>query len=66
MSSYVMAGNIPESEDLIKLAINEWIGQHITTHIAGEIIREYEKPDIDTEIERALSPYVLKGKKEAK
>lgn len=31
-----------------------------------KILREYEKPDIDTEIERALSPYVLKGKKEAK
>ena len=31
-----------------------------------QILREYEKPDIDTEIEQALSPYVLKGKKEAK
>ncbi len=35
-----MAGNIPESEDPIKLAINEWTGQHITTHIAGKILRK--------------------------
>lgn len=29
---------VPESQDPIKLAINEWTGQHITTHIAGEIL----------------------------
>nr|NQU90983.1 hypothetical protein [Bacteroidota bacterium] len=40
MSSYVMAGNIPESEDPIKLAINEWTGQYITTHIADEILKK--------------------------
>ncbi len=33
------AGSVPESTDPIKLAINEWTGQHITTHIAGEILK---------------------------
>ena len=28
-----------ESSDPIKLAINEWTGQHVTTHIAGEILK---------------------------
>lgn len=30
---------VPESNDAIKLAINEWTGQHITTYIAGEILK---------------------------
>lgn len=34
-----MAANVPESPDPIKLAMNEWTGQHITTHIAGEILK---------------------------
>lgn len=29
---------VPESKDTIKLAINEWTGQHITTYVAGEIL----------------------------
>lgn len=29
---------VPESKDPIKLTINEWTGQHITTYIAGEIL----------------------------
>ena len=33
------AASVPESNDPIKLAINEWTGQHITTHIAGEILK---------------------------
>jgi glycine betaine/proline transport system substrate-binding protein len=33
------AGSIPESSDPIKLAINEWTGQHITTTIAGKILK---------------------------
>ena len=33
------AGSVPESPDPIKLAINEWTGQHITTHVAGEILK---------------------------
>jgi len=32
------AAEVPESSDPIKLAINEWTGQVITTHIAGEIL----------------------------
>ena len=32
------AQTIPESPDPIILAINEWTGQHVTTHIAGEIL----------------------------
>ena len=30
---------VPESDEPIKLAINEWTGQHITTHVAGEILK---------------------------
>lgn len=30
----------PESPDPIKLTINEWSGQTITTHIAGDILKE--------------------------
>lgn len=29
----------PESKDPIKLALNEWTGQHITTRIAGETLK---------------------------
>ncbi len=32
------APSIPESGDPIRLAINEWTGQHITTHVAGKIL----------------------------
>ena len=37
-STVASAANVPESKDPIKLAINEWTGQHITTHVAGEIL----------------------------
>ncbi|QKP76956.1 ABC transporter substrate-binding protein [Methyloligella sp. GL2] len=30
----------PESKDTIKLAMNEWTGQHITTKIAGEVLKK--------------------------
>ena len=30
---------VPESGDPIKLAINEWTGQHISTHVVGEILK---------------------------
>ncbi len=33
------AGSIPEDKDPIKLAINEWTGQHISTHVAGEVLK---------------------------
>jgi glycine betaine/proline transport system substrate-binding protein len=38
LSGQARAGSVPESTDPIKLAINEWTGQHITTYIAGEIL----------------------------
>ena len=34
-----LADAIPESEDPIKLAINDWTGQHISTMIPGEILK---------------------------
>ena len=40
MSSYALSEAIPESKDPIKLSINDWTGQHITTHVAGEIIKK--------------------------
>lgn len=33
------AAEVPESDEPIVLAINEWTGQHITTHIAGHILK---------------------------
>lgn len=35
----VAQAQVPESGDPIKLAINEWTGQHISTHVAGEILK---------------------------
>lgn len=32
------AADLPESPDPIKLSINEWTGQHITTKVAGKIL----------------------------
>jgi glycine betaine/proline transport system substrate-binding protein len=34
------AGSVPESSDPIKLAVNEWTGQHISTHLTGEILKK--------------------------
>jgi glycine betaine/proline transport system substrate-binding protein len=39
LTSTASAG-VPESTDPIKLAINEWTGQHITTHVAGQILEK--------------------------
>ena len=36
----VHATDIPESGDAIKLAVNEWTGQHISTHVAGELLKK--------------------------
>ncbi len=33
------AGTVPESTDPIKIAINEWTGQHITANVAGEFLK---------------------------
>lgn len=35
-----MAADIPESTDPIRLAINEWSGQHITTKVAGKLLEK--------------------------
>ena len=32
---------VPESSDPIKLAMNEWTGQHISTHVVGEILNAW-------------------------
>lgn len=34
------AAELGATDEPIKLAINEWTGQHITTHIAGEMLKE--------------------------
>ena len=34
------AAAVPESDEPIKLAVNEWTGQHISTHVAGEILKK--------------------------
>ena len=39
-STAVQAASVPESADPIKIAINEWTGQHISAHIAGELIKK--------------------------
>jgi glycine betaine/proline transport system substrate-binding protein len=36
----VLAADMGASGDTIKLAINEWTGQHISTHIAGSVLKE--------------------------
>ena len=38
--SSVLAAPMGDVDEPIKLAINEWTGQHISTHIAGEILRK--------------------------
>ncbi len=39
MTAPAGAGTVPESTDSIKIAINEWTGQHITAHVAGEVLK---------------------------
>jgi len=36
----VSAGDVPESKDPIRIAIHEWTGQHITSYIAGEVLKK--------------------------
>ena len=40
MSGYAHAAELGDVNDPIKLAINEWTGQHVTTHIAGEMLKK--------------------------
>ena len=39
MAGTAKAGGMPESDEPIKLAMNEWTGQHISTHVAGEVLK---------------------------
>ncbi len=39
MSVGAQAQNVPESDEPIKLAMNEWTGQHISTTVAGEVLK---------------------------
>ena len=34
-----LAADLGAKDEPIKLAINEWTGQHITTRVAGEILK---------------------------
>jgi glycine betaine/proline transport system substrate-binding protein len=38
-SGVSVAGSMGAVDEPIKLAVNEWTGQHITTHVAGEILK---------------------------
>ena len=41
VSSHVLlAGNVPESEDPIKVTIQDWTGQHFSTHVAAGLLKE--------------------------
>ena len=37
-SQSLFAGNVPESNDAIKLVMNDWTGQHVSTKIAGALL----------------------------
>ena len=34
------AGNVPESDDPIRVVVNDWTGQHISTYIAGTLLKK--------------------------
>lgn len=34
------AGNVPENADPIKVILNDWTGQHVSTKIAGELLKK--------------------------
>lgn len=38
LAGSVHAADMGAVDEPIKLAINEWTGQHITTHVAGEML----------------------------
>jgi glycine betaine/proline transport system substrate-binding protein len=39
LSGAASAQSIPETDEPIKLAMNEWTGQHISTAVAGEVLK---------------------------
>ena len=36
----LFAGNVPESDDPIKVTIQDWTGQHFSTHVAAGLLKE--------------------------
>ena len=34
------AGSVPESSDPIKVVVNDWTGQHVSTYIAGNLLKK--------------------------
>jgi len=34
------AGSVPESKDPIKVTIQDWTGQHFSTHVAAGLLKE--------------------------
>ena len=36
----LFAGNVPESNDPIKVTIQDWTGQHFSTHVAAGLLKE--------------------------
>ncbi len=40
LSGAAIAADMGAKDDTIKLAINEWTGQHVTTHIAGSVLKK--------------------------
>ena len=39
LASAAGAADMGDAGDPIKLAINEWTGQHVSTHVAGEMLK---------------------------
>ncbi len=39
MAVSAQAQSVPESDEPIKLAMNEWTGQHVSTTVAGEVLK---------------------------
>lgn len=39
MSAGAQAQSIPESDEPVRLAMNEWTGQHVSTAVAGEVLK---------------------------
>jgi len=40
MNGIVTAADVPESADPIKVVMNDWTGQHVSTKIAGELLKK--------------------------
>ena len=39
IAASAQAADLGATDEPIKLAINEWTGQHVTTHVAGEMLK---------------------------